>query len=224
MTSVPDWLGDLTSALAGYGLLARGAFHPTQGDGVPGDPGTLVLAGHAGPDMWRAFASAMPECADPLDAWSQGAIGDVASRCRATALFPFEGPPYLPFQLWAARAEAVSPSPLGMLIHPVFGLWHGYRGALAFAGRLPLPPRADAPGPCQACTDKPCLSACPAAAFTGARYDVEACADHLRAPGGEDCMTRACLARRACPVGREYAHEPDQAAFHMRAFLAARGA
>ena len=37
------------------------------------------------------------------------------------------------------RAEAVAPSPLGILIHPDYGLWHAYRGALAFAERLALP-------------------------------------------------------------------------------------
>jgi hypothetical protein len=35
-------------------------------------------------------------------------------------------------------------------------------------------------------------------------------------------MTRACLARRACPVGAEYIYRPAQAEFHMAAFLAAR--
>lgn len=235
MAQAPDWYSELAAALAGYGLLARGAFHPAPGDGVPGDPGTLVLAGHAGPAMWRAFAGSMPDGPGPLDTWSRGAIGDVASRHGATALFPFGGPPYLPFQRWAARAEPVSPSPLGMSIHPRYGLWHGYRGALAFAARLPLPPRGEtaspreaceareAASPCEACADKPCLSACPVAAFKGAQYDVDACAGHLRTPEGQDCMTGSCRARRACPVGQDYTYEPDQAAFHMRAFLAARG-
>ena len=223
VTTVPDWYDNLGSALAEYGLVTRGAFHPSPGDGVPGDPGTLVLAGNAGPDMWRAFAGSMPDGSDPLDAWSQVAIGAVASRCRATPLFPFAAPPYLPFQRWAAMADSVSPSPLGILIHRQFGLWHGYRGALAFTDRLPLPPRDDTLSPCEACADKPCLSACPVAAFTEAGYDVDACAGHLLGPEGQHCMTRACLARHACPVGQDYVYPPDQAAFHMRAFLAARG-
>src|SRR4030095_137820 len=48
---------------------------------------------------------------------------------------------------WAMRAEAVAPSPLGILIHPDYGLWHAYRGALAFAERLALPPRGARPLP-----------------------------------------------------------------------------
>ena len=33
----------------------------------------------------------------------------------------------------------MSVSPLGILIHPDWGLWHSYRGALAFRERLDLP-------------------------------------------------------------------------------------
>jgi ferredoxin len=136
----------------------------------------------------------------------------------------------------------VFPSPVGALIHPVYGLSHSYRGALAFADEpapreelgeidsLPIPsPLAapvdfTAPNPCDSCEGKPCLSACPVGAFSAAGYAVEACAEYLRLPGGKDCMDSGCRARRACPIGRDYAQSPEQARFHMAAFLAARTA
>jgi hypothetical protein len=59
-------------------------------------------------------------------------------------------------------------------------------------------------------------------AFSADGYDVAACAAHLKSAAGADCMTGGCLARRACPVGAEHRHAPDQAAFTMRAFLQAR--
>lgn len=216
------WYDDLTEALAGYGLLARGAFHPGPQDGVPGEAATLVLVGNAGPAMWRAFAAARPDGPDPLDRWSRTVLEGVAERMSAVALFPFGGPPWLPFQRWAMGAEPVAPSPLGILIHPDYGLWHGYRGALAFAGRLELPPRDDRPIPCAECAERPCLSACPVGAFTGKSYDVAACARWLHGAEGADCLASSCAARRSCPVGREYAHCADQARFHMEAFLRAR--
>ena len=43
----------------------------------------------------------------------------------------------------------------------------------------------------------------------------------LAATAGEDCMGHGWLARRACPVGREYTHDAAQAHFHMRAFRVA---
>ncbi len=232
-------MATLETALAREGLIARGGFHPEPGDGVPGlDDGrparTLVMVGNAGPALWRAFANS-PEFGtlpDPLDRWSARVIEALAEAWGARALFPFGGPPHLPFVAWAKRAEPVAESPLGILIHPDYGLWHAYRGALAFAEALDLPPRAERPRPCDSCADRPCLTACPVGAFRAAGaevagpgvadYDVSACADHLAVPAGADCMAEACRARRACPVGREYLYAPEQAAFHMTHFLAAR--
>lgn len=215
-------LADIRSAIAVRGLAWRGAFHPQACDLPAGlAAGTLVLVGCAGHDGWAAF-SRSPEFADgapdPLDRWSRRAVGGLAHELGATALFPFEGPPWLPFQRWARKAEPLHPSPLGMLIHPDWGLWHSWRGALAFAARIDLPEADRRPSPCDGCSDKPCLSGCPVNAFTSAGYDVATCASHLRAPEGADCMDFGCAARRACPVGREHVYGAEQARFHMEAF------
>ena len=235
-------IATIETALGAHGLIARGGFHPEPGDSVPALDGgqrtcSLVMIGNRGPDLWRAFA-ASPEFGtapdrlpdplpDPLDAWSARVIGDLAAEWGARALFPFGGPPHLPFVAWAKRAEPVAESVLGILIHPDYGLWHAYRGALAFAEEIDLPPCAERPRPCDDCADKPCLSACPVGAFSAvgndaAGYDVGSCADHLAVAAGADCMAEACRARRACPVGREYLYQPDQAQFHMDHFLEAR--
>jgi hypothetical protein len=219
---MPDWYSDITDALADHGLVARGAFHPGPEDGGPDGIGTILLVGNAGAAMWQSFTAAGNKGPDPLDAWSKTVIGEIARRFDAAAYFPSDGPPYLPFQRWAMKAEPVYPSPLGILIHPDYGLWHGYRGALAFAGELPIPTRDDRASPCETCAGRPCLSTCPVAAFGEGGYDVPACAAHLRRPAGEDCMTLGCRARRACPVGADHAYQPAQAAFHMAAFLQAR--
>lgn len=218
---MPEWYDNIAAAFAEHGLLPRGAFHPGPGDGAPEVRGTIVLAGNAGPAMWDAFAAAMPDGPNALDLWSRTVLGDIARRFGATALFPFGGPPYLPFQRWAMKAEPVFSSPLGILIHPDWGLWHGYRGALAFADRRALPPPDTRPSPCGSCPDRPCLQTCPVAAFGEDAYDVPACAAHLRDDAGADCMSLGCRARRACPAGTGYVHEPAQAAFHMAAFLGA---
>lgn len=224
-------LAAIETALAESGLVALGAFHPTADDAVPpladGRPcGTLVLAGNAGGSLWPAF-SASPEARDgapdALDRWSARVLGGLATAFGGAALFPFGGPPYLPFQRWARRGAPLGPSPLGMLIHPDYGLWHAYRGALALPEALALAAPAAAPSPCDSCADKPCLAACPVAAFTESGYDVTACAGHVAAPAGADCLDLGCRARRACPVGRQYHYPPAQARFHMAAFIAAHG-
>lgn len=219
-------LDEIKAALIGKGLAPRGAFHPSPSDGVPplasGRPArTLVLAGHAGPAMWRAFSAEAGTGADPLDGWCRGVLSDLAAAFGGACLFPGQGPPYLPFQRWAMRAEPVHLSPIGMLIHPDYGLWHGYRGALALAGRLQLPPRDTRPRPCDTCAEKPCLKTCPVGAFSADGYDVAACVGHIASPAGADCIGEGCRARRACPVGRDHVYEPVQARFHMEAFLKA---
>jgi hypothetical protein len=224
-----DLLHDAASAA---GLAPRGAFHPTETDGVPALPsgraaGTIVLLGFVGEQGWNVFAAA-PEAADgapdPLDRWSRRVIGALAGAFDAAAFFPFGGPPFLPFGRWAQRAEPVHPSPLGLLIHPDWGLWHSYRGALAFAERLELPEPDRRPSPCLGCS-RPCLGACPVGAFSSAGYDVPRCVGLLDRPAGGDCLRSGCLARRACPIVPDARYGPKQADFHMAAFHAAqRGA
>lgn len=217
-------------SLVGAELLVRGAFHPGPEDGVPGLPdgapaATLLLLGFAGGVRWPAFAGS-PEARDgrrdPLDRWSRRVIDALAARLDAAALYPFGGPPFLPFQRWAQRAEAVFPSPLGILIHPAWGLWHSYRGALALRARLDLPERAAAASPCAACADKPCLSACPVAAFSADGYDAAACGAHIAAPAGAACMDGGCRARAACPAGARHRYGQDETRFYMRSFRATR--
>lgn len=217
-------LNDISDAVAFAGLICRGGFHPRPDDAVPGGPGTIVLVGNAGPDMWRIFnAEISPEerqrLPDPLDTWTRRTLTRVARRLGAEPLFPFDGPPFLPFSRWAKRAEPVHTSPMGPLIHPEFGLWHAYRGALVFSEALPLPTREEAASPCDSCADRPCLRTCPVGALQDGEYDVAACVDHIGSPAGMDCMLLHCRARRACPVGRRYQYEPDQSMIHMRGFV-----
>jgi ferredoxin len=215
-------LDTIRSRIAEHGLSYRGAFHAEAGE-APAE--TLVLVGFVGAENWSAFTIS-PEAADsrlnPLDRWSTRVVSAIARSVGATPLFPFDGPPFLPFQRWAQKAEPVHPSPLGILIHPDWGLWHAYRGALAFAEHIDLPPPDLRPSPCDNCADRPCLSACPVGAFTSAGFAVSACAMHIAAPSGAECMNNGCLARRACPIGPAYRHVPRQARFHQRAFLAAQ--
>ncbi len=217
-------VGIVFAGIRRIGLVPRGAFLLEEGErtGELADVRTIVLAGMAGREGWSAFA-ASPEAsdglADPLDRWSRRVIAALAGELGARALFPFGGPPFLPFQQWAQRAEAVHPSPIGILIHPRYGLWHSYRGALGLSEKLAIAEPATVRAPCESCTGRWCLSACPVGAFSSAGYDVAACAGHLRSGAGADCMGLSCRARRACPVGAEHAYGPEQANFIMRAFL-----
>ena len=212
-------LDKVAAAAARERLAVFGAFHPGAEDDAPEGTGTLVLLGPLEPGFW-AHVSAAPEFADgapdPLDRWSARVIGALAKALGGTALFPFGGPPYRPFVRWALASGRAWRSPVTLLVHDTAGLMVSYRGAIALAERLALPPSP--PPPCATCDGQPCRSACPAGALSGDGYDVAACHHLLDTSAGLDCMTRGCAARRACPVSRSYGRLPEQSAYHMRLF------
>ncbi|SLN32091.1 hypothetical protein [Oceanibacterium hippocampi] len=215
---------DIARRLAGHGLILRGALDADALDGLTlGDGrlvGTLLLVGNAGRAMWRHFEAA-PEAAladHPLDRWTRRVVGAIAAAHGAEARYPFGGPPHAPFQRWAALAEGLKPSPLMILIHPEYGLWHAWRAALLFAGPVALPKSPPAAHPCASCAEKPCMTSCPAGAISDAGYDTRLCLAHVRSADGAACREQGCLARLACPVGPAHAYDPAEAAHHMRWF------
>ena len=222
-------LADIGAALSASGLIPRGAIFfdgadaPRLASGAPA--AAVVLIGHGGGVFFSRFGAWLadhPGVADPLDRWSKAVISLVAEALGGEAVFPSD-PPYLPFQRWAMAAEGLKASPLGILMHPEFGLWHGYRGAILFGEggfeAADCGPPVSAVHACDSCVAKPCLSACPVSAFSSAGFDVAACRAHLATETGQTgCMTSGCKARAACPVGAEYRYGAAQIRFHMAAF------
>jgi hypothetical protein len=210
-------------AAAAEGLAVVGAFHAQAADGAPGGVGTICLLGARGGEMWAVF-SASPEAADrqphPMDRWSRRVIERLARALGAVALFPFGGPPYQPFQAWAARGEAAMPSPVAMQVTRARGLWTSYRGALGFREAIALVEHEDA-SPCLGCP-APCMTACPVDAFAGGTYDVPRCVAHVTSPAGAACREGGCLVRHACPAGLGATPPAGQRQFHMEAFIRAR--
>lgn len=219
----------IAAALAVDGLTLRGGFRFETGEAAPvgrnGKPAqTLILVGHGGPSHWLHSQRWLDErddrAPDPLDRWTRTVVGSVAADFGLSAAYPFEQP-YHPFQKWAARAEGLRPSPLGILIHPVFGTWHAYRAALLSEAEISIPLLRKQNHPCDACVGKPCLSACPVDAHSAAGFAYADCLSHVRSDDGAPCMTGGCLARNACPVGTEFRYPREMQAFHQRAFAGA---
>lgn len=228
-----DWTV-IDTALAGTGLFCRGGFTVDPGEDLPrlgdgGKPHSVVLIGNAGSAIWAPFCAA-PEARDgapnPMNRWTRRVVDKLGQTFGAVVLYPFEGPPYYPFQQWALRAGGVHVSPLGILIHAEYGLWHAYRAALLLAQPVeplapdaaPSPSSSPSSSPCESCAEKPCLTACPVGAFQPQGYDVDSCRGHVRSADGAACLKDGCLARRACPVGVDLGYSPGHAEFHMMAF------
>jgi len=230
----------LDARLGESGLILRGGFVPDMGEhllaGATGKPArTLLLIGNAGSAIWphfRRWLSRQPAGLEhPLDRWTRAIVEPVAAEFGARAVFPFDRP-WPPFQQWAMRAEGLRPSPLGILMHPEFGLWHAYRAALLFETEIPIQAPRKSIHACDDCIENPCLSACPVDAFSASGFAADACRGYLATvisssidstvkPNRErlpDCMGDGCAARNACPVGTDFRYRPEQMRFHMRAF------
>ena len=196
-------------------------FGGLQGDdakGAPSECETLLLLGPREPGFWP-YVTAAPEFQDgepdPLDRWSERVIGTLATELGAEPVFPFGGPPYAPFFSWATGSGSAWASPVMLLVQAEAGLMVSYRGALAFRERLVL--HKLPASPCLNCA-APCATACPAGALSPEGYDVPVCHAYLDTAEGQDCLTRGCAVRRACPVSQSYGRLEAQSAYHMSLF------
>lgn len=236
---MPDLRGSveeqLAARLAVYGLELRGWFAieaadiPAGTDGVAPGMAALLIGNH-GRAMWDACshqAEFHDGLANPMDRWTRRVILAALAELPnpAKALFPF-GADLWPFQRFARRAMGLKPSPLGLLIHPQYGLWHALRAAIVFKDvELNGAPVHKVIHACDECTEKPCLSACPVNAFTDFGFAVAACRSWLDGmqssqtdSRNSNCMADGCAARNACPVGSHWRYDEAQLRFHMTAF------
>lgn len=215
---------DLESVLTPYGLKLRGVVRLNPDEICEYDFAgykSVALIGNIGSSFWSEFTQSneyLDGEDNPLDRWSMRVADVLAPTLKARPIYPFQGPPYLPFQQWAKRAEALQQSPIGLMMHPQYGLWHAYRFGLLFAEELSAG-LMKRDSPCLSCEERPCLNTCPVGAFSSAGYDVPSCIDYLKQNPSAECFQHGCMARYNCPAGREYRYVDEQSQFHLRAFL-----
>jgi ferredoxin len=228
MRAGSDAIETVRAALAPHGLFVRGIvsgqYHPSlmPETGIEPDIGCILLIGTKGGSNWPSFRSwqgGQPDCGGlhPLDQWSKAVINPIAAAVHARVWFPSD-PPFQPFQQWAKAAEGLKPSPLGILIHPDYGLWHSYRAALGFGFDAALDPVTPPVHPCDTCVLKPCMTVCPTKAINSSGFDLLPCRQHLSTEAGRTgCRQSGCFSRNACPVGADWRYSADQIQFHMAA-------
>ncbi|ASM73364.1 ferredoxin [Pseudosulfitobacter pseudonitzschiae] len=201
-------LRGISSACAPHGLMVMGA-----------SGGRVLVGCDVGFwDVFTASAEYSDGAPDPVDRWSKRIIESIASPLGAATAYPSDGPPYAPFIAWAMDTGRFFQSPVGMMVHDVAGLMISIRGALIF-DHIPDFPPTPATSPCDSCTTKPCITACPVGALSAQPpYDVPACKGYLNTTAGQNCMTKGCKVRRACPVSQRFDRPYAQSHFHMKAF------
>ena len=180
----------------------------------------LIMLANGGPTFWRAFAQCGIQGADPVDAFSRQLalrFAETYLQCPASILYP--GSRALPLQQLGALVGWHHPSPLGIGIHPKYGLWFAYRAVLLVHADLPVSPLASSASPCAACIERSCLSACPVQALAQpGKPDIQRCQDWRRQTNSRCAAT--CLSRLACPLGAEHRYTDAQIRYHYGHSLA----
>ena len=182
---------------------------PAFADLPPG--GTLLLFGMGGAGFWQVAQASWPQEAQPIDFLSRLWTTEAAQALGLkdpTPLFPGGARPR-PLVDLALLARFGYRSPLGITIHPEYGLWTAIRALLWTSDPLPQSSPELEANPCLSCLDRPCLDGCPAQA---PRWEA--------AFGLEDCITyrtqdqspcaRGCLSRLDCPVGAAHRYPKAQ--------------
>lgn len=177
----------------------------------------LILIGHRGRDLWTTLQKRGMHGVHPIDqfatervaAWMEGPLQGHTWR----QVFPGMHPVGL--QRLGALAGWHHSSPFWVGVDAEWGSWFAYRAVVLADTNLALTPRREFPSPCDTCTDKPCIEACPAGALASERtgaWRLQTCLDFRKQPASP-CQDR-CLARNACPVGAEHRYTQEQVAYH----------
>ena len=186
----------------------------------------IVIVASGGRKFFESFRATHvdPGTKHPLDTYTRNvlrgatAYWERVSGVRTRSVFPFfDETPVLPFVRLGEAARIGAQSLLGILLHPRFGPWIAFRGAIFVDHELPFTDsgRFDlrfreiwkSPnwrGPARAA---PCAG-CPAFCGVGDLSLAEVV--HLPA-------TEFAMARRKCVYGRSNAHSKEQQEFHLAA-------
>jgi epoxyqueuosine reductase QueG len=234
-----DLLRDITDALAPHGLnligtatvaayeaLVPAQYHITS---LMPQAKTVLVLGNGGGAFWerfRAYCDTRPGYWEngehPLDEYTVELIERTLTPLLKEASVDYR---YLyPFRFWtepvsfmhlAQAAGIAGPSILGVMIHPIYGPWIALRASVLLNQELSMPSVAAGFDPCPTCTERPCITTCPAQAISREKgWDIPACVTH-RLQVAADCVDY-CRARYDCVYGREHRYPLDELRYHQQ--------
>ena len=219
MNSYPSWLTHICATLKPIGINLVGTCSGKEYQHLLPDCQSIVVFGNYGRGLWEAFLNDIKQHPQHLSQ-HQHPLDDFVLRniqksdpsppsSRRWIRCAADEKTFVDFRMLAHHAGLGCISPVGLLIHPEFGLWTGFRAALLSTQKIPLsPPSVDV---CTSCATKVCISSCPAQAVQTTGWSVQKCADFHQQ--STLCHGR-CHARLECPIGSSYKHGKLQHEYH----------
>ena len=187
---------------------------------------SLIFVANGGSILWEQFSKwriqQKPDLQHPLDTYTKTTLEALKTlllekNIGVETIFPFyQEKVWFNFQNLAEGLNITRASPLGLHLHPTYGPWLSFRGLLLLDQPWEKGIVANTVenfDPCPTC-NKPCISTCPAQALTVKGADITKCYTYRLSPASP-CVDR-CLAREACPVGKEHQFPREAIAFHYR--------
>ena len=170
----------------------------------------LILIGHGGRLLWDCVQAAELNSASPIDDFTvstlQQHFAEALPATAYTLLYPSDKP--IGLQQLGTLAGWHNPSPFMVGIDTTWGSWSAYRAVILSATSFASTSQQQQASPCPGCVDRPCVSTCPADALSGQSFNLQKCTAY-RKQADSPCQ-HTCLARCACPIGREHRYSAEQ--------------
>lgn len=174
----------------------------------------LILFGHAGRQLWSAIGSMRSSSPDPVDDFSRGVVEQFFAQTlpqhQYQIIYPGSQP--IGLQRLGELAGWHHDSPFRIGINRDWGSWFAYRVAVIADTNLVPSEKIETLSPCVSCTQKPCISACPAEAMKEGTLALDACVNYRLT--NDSLCKQTCLSRITCPVAQQHRYSEEQIRYH----------
>lgn len=120
---------------------------------------TLCLIGSGGISLWENLPHPLDATTNPIDNFTQNKMQEFAKKTlndEIEILYPNEHFT-MPLQKIGRAMNLCTQSPIGIDIHPHFGLWFAFRGVFLTSAKIPIITMENKSSLCDSCSQKPCL-------------------------------------------------------------------
>ncbi len=179
----------------------------------------LILIGHGGTAFWQALqatgrALKRNETGHPVDEFTVETVQQFLQTEYAGIAYEivYPGSYTVSLQELGKLAGWHHPSPFMVGINATFGSWFAYRAVVLANTDLPATKTVQTESPCTSCSEKPCISNCPAHALDDGQFNLITCVSYRQQT--DSLCKNTCIARTSCPVASEHKYSEAQINYH----------